>query len=134
MICRIPLQEILLLDSRPRLTDQWNMQLPTQEEDSKLTKAEQKKALGKLKKEIYNPTLKNLSKRLCLYYRDNARNNYHQKANEIDDDGKRCAICLDDFESREEVTITPCNHMFHEDCIVPWVKSHGQCPVCRCTV
>ncbi|PWA36139.1 zinc finger, RING/FYVE/PHD-type [Artemisia annua] len=26
---------------------------------------------------------------------------------------------------------TPCNHRFHEDCISPWVNSHGGCPVCR---
>ncbi|KAI3795156.1 hypothetical protein L1987_37805 [Smallanthus sonchifolius] len=47
------------------------------------------------------------------------------------EDGKSCVVCLDDFEPREMVTLTPCNHMFHENCIVPWVKSHGQCPVCR---
>ncbi|XP_028761753.1 E3 ubiquitin-protein ligase RNF133-like [Neltuma alba] len=44
---------------------------------------------------------------------------------------KRCAICLEDFEPREEVMLTPCKHVFHEDCIVPWLRSKGQCPVCR---
>lgn len=49
----------------------------------------------------------------------------------LDEEGKRCAVCLEDFKGGEEVMLTPCDHMFHEDCIVPWVKSHGQCPVCR---
>lgn len=127
-----------LLDSPPRFTgsNQWNMQLPTtQEEDSKLTKDEQKKALQKLKKEVYNPSLKNLSKRVSLYYRDQkARSGNNEKGKNAvvyEDEGRNCAICLDDFEAREVVTVTPCNHMFHQDCIVPWVKSNGQCPVCR---
>lgn len=48
-----------------------------------------------------------------------------------EEDAKRCAICLEDFERGQEVMITPCKHMFHEECIVPWAKSSGQCPVCR---
>lgn len=66
-----------------------------------------------------------------MYYRDNARNKLKEMEKEKDEDGKSCTICLEEFEPREEVTVTPCNHMFHEDCITPWVKSNGQCPVCR---
>ena len=52
---------------------------------------------------------------------------------EIDreEDRKRCAICLEDFERGQEVMVTPCKHMFHEGCIVPWANSSGKCPVCR---
>ncbi|XP_076950286.1 uncharacterized protein LOC143623216 [Bidens hawaiensis] len=79
--------------------------------------------LEKLRREIYNPGIQ----RVSLYYRD-----YDSRAKAREnEDGKSCVICLDDFEPREMVTLTPCNHMFHEHCIVPWVKSHGQCPVCR---
>lgn len=112
-----------------------SLQLPTQqEEESRLSSDEQKKALNKLKKEIYNPTPKRLAKRLSLYYGDSgnatARNSrFDEKGDEEYEE--KCAICLDDFEPKEVIIRTPCNHMFHEDCIVPWVKSHGQCPVCR---
>lgn len=40
-------------------------------------------------------------------------------------------MCLEDFEPKETVMLTPCKHMFHEECIVPWLKTKGQCPVCR---
>ncbi|KAK6919685.1 Zinc finger, RING-type [Dillenia turbinata] len=99
------------------------------EEESRLSQEEQKKALKKLKKEVYTPTPKRITRRASLYYRDIKPISKEKEA--MDEDGKRCAVCLEDFEAREEVMLTPCNHMFHEDCIVPWVKSHGQCPVCR---
>lgn len=87
---------------------------------------QQCKGLEKLRREIYKPMIRHVS----LYYRDY---DSKPKSNEKQDneDGKRCAVCLDDFRPREMVTLTPCNHMFHENCIVPWVKSRGQCPVCR---
>lgn len=87
--------------------------------------------MSKLKKEVYNPTPKRLARRLSLYYRDNAANGLQERKKEKDEEGKRCAVCLEDFEPREEVMLTPCSHMFHEDCIVPWLTSKGQCPVCR---
>lgn len=90
--------------------------------------------LSKLKKAVYNPTPTRLARRVSLYYRDNnaAANDLKEKVKEKNnEDGVRCAICLEDFEPKEEVVLTPCNHMFHEDCIVTWLTSKGQCPVCR---
>ncbi|GLT93978.1 hypothetical protein SLE2022_117420 [Rubroshorea leprosula] len=108
-----------------------------QQEDyssSRLTKDEQKEALSKLRKEVYNPTPEKMTRRLNLYYRG-SYNGEEEKAKEKDDEeGKRCAVCLEDFVAKEVVTVTPCNHMFHEECIVPWVKSHGLCPVCRSVI
>ncbi|KAM7266043.1 hypothetical protein ACFE04_003726 [Oxalis oulophora] len=42
-----------------------------------------------------------------------------------------CSICLDDFQDGLEVTHMPCNHMFHEDCIIEWLKENRLCPLCR---
>ncbi|KAI9093215.1 hypothetical protein K1719_027229 [Acacia pycnantha] len=86
--------------------------------------------LSKLKKEIYEPP-KILHKRVSLCYKDSVANALKEKEKEKQERRKRCAICLEDFEPREEVMLTPCKHVFHEDCLVPWVRSKVQCPVCR---
>jgi len=50
---------------------------------------------------------------------------------------KDCAVCKEQFtlhpdDGQELIVVTlPCKHPFHEDCIVPWLKSSGTCPVCR---
>lgn len=44
----------------------------------------------------------------------------------------QCSICFDEFKLAEtEVRKLPCNHMFHERCIFPWLRINGTCPVCR---
>lgn len=46
-----------------------------------------------------------------------------------------CAICLDEFEPKEKVRILPCNHKFHEHCLVPWLtERHASCPLCKLDV
>ncbi|KAL6137882.1 hypothetical protein ACLB2K_063171 [Fragaria x ananassa] len=114
--------------SPPRqiLSGRWTPAAPRQEADSKLTYNEQKKALPKLRKEIYNP-LRRISPTVNLYHRGTVVDSEKER----NDNGKSCAICLEDFEPKQEVMLTPCKHMFHEECIVPWVKSNGRCPVCR---
>ncbi|OBZ82973.1 putative RING finger protein P32A8.03c, partial [Choanephora cucurbitarum] len=52
-----------------------------------------------------------------------------EKAQEID-----CAVCKDNFEPTEQVIELPCLHIFHDDCIKPWLKLNGTCPVCRHSV
>lgn len=120
--------------SRPRHIPTYDqLEVPVrprpQVDDSRLYNVQQKNALDKLKKSTYNPISKGLiSTKTNLYFRDLP---VSEKRRTIDEGGKRCAICLEDFEPRQEVMLTPCNHMFHEECIVPWAESNGQCPVCR---
>ncbi|WWC93814.1 hypothetical protein V866_000650 [Kwoniella sp. B9012] len=44
---------------------------------------------------------------------------------------KDCPVCKDDFVVGDEVMRIPCAHIFHPDCLVPWLKQNGSCPVCR---
>ncbi|KAI1794051.1 hypothetical protein LXA43DRAFT_189892 [Ganoderma leucocontextum] len=50
---------------------------------------------------------------------------------------KDCAVCKDQFKLEtedpdEQVVVTlPCQHPFHEPCILPWLKTSATCPVCR---
>lgn len=46
-----------------------------------------------------------------------------------------CSICLDDFESGQNVRVLPCEHRFHRKCVDPWLlRVSDACPLCKASV
>ena len=52
-----------------------------------------------------------------------------------DDVDNSCSICLDPFEEGLQIMRLPCLHVFHRDCIAPWLQQQGVmqacCPLCK---
>lgn len=47
-----------------------------------------------------------------------------------------CSICLLGYDEGDKVAWSrnpTCQHAFHEECLVPWLMQHGECPYCRST-
>jgi len=42
-----------------------------------------------------------------------------------------CPICFTDFDMGTKTLFLPCGHIFHPQCVKPWLKDHNTCPVCR---
>jgi hypothetical protein len=46
-----------------------------------------------------------------------------------------CSICLGDLDKDEQVSCLPCYHIYHEECIMTYLKDyHRICPICRTEV
>jgi hypothetical protein len=77
---------------------------------------------------IYNVTTFEKNQRVTLS--EKQIQGFQRKGNV---DGGTCGICLCDIVSNEEVlTLQPkCSHIYHPDCIIPWLKRSVHCPSCR---
>ena len=44
---------------------------------------------------------------------------------------ENCSVCKDNFEICQTILKLTCKHIFHEECIMPWLKERNSCPTCR---
>lgn len=42
-----------------------------------------------------------------------------------------CPVCMEEVIIGSHLARMPCSHMFHQDCILEWLKRSHTCPVCR---
>ncbi|CAI9273601.1 unnamed protein product [Lactuca saligna] len=47
------------------------------------------------------------------------------------EDELTCSVCLEQVNVGELVRSLPCLHQFHSECIDPWLRQQGTCPVCK---
>ncbi|KAG0485736.1 hypothetical protein HPP92_009589 [Vanilla planifolia] len=121
-----------LHDSPPRIRREWRLGFAAQPEDPGLTDAEFKATMKKLRTQSYDPQRPKMQRwKKGLFSNRNNGGRLGGGSNQDTDGERQCTICLEAFVPREQVLVTPCNHMFHRDCLIPWVKSNGKCPVCR---
>ncbi len=44
---------------------------------------------------------------------------------------KSCSICLNEFKDNDELCLLQCEHLFHKQCLLNWLKKKHSCPICR---
>jgi ankyrin repeat protein len=49
----------------------------------------------------------------------------------VRDNVDQCSICKDEPINGKLALLADCGHCFHQDCIEPWLKRAGSCPLCR---
>ncbi|XP_071234357.1 RING finger protein 150-like [Salvelinus alpinus] len=50
---------------------------------------------------------------------------------ETESDFDNCAVCIEGYKPNDVVRILPCRHLFHKNCVDPWLLDHRTCPMCK---
>lgn len=59
------------------------------------------------------------------------------KASKHKENQESCCICVEDFTADSVIRETPCDHIFHDHCLMDWVKTklnEPDCPFCRTAI
>eukprot|EP00262_Sarcandra_glabra_P007854 TRINITY_DN20908_c0_g1_i1.p1 TRINITY_DN20908_c0_g1~~TRINITY_DN20908_c0_g1_i1.p1 ORF type:complete len:359 (+),score=61.22 TRINITY_DN20908_c0_g1_i1:98-1078(+) len=43
----------------------------------------------------------------------------------------QCPVCTETLVIDDKMQELPCKHVFHPDCLKPWLDEHNSCPICR---
>ena len=68
---------------------------------------------------------------LHAYHVPSNQNESENEGDSVNSPPRQCAVCLAPFEEGENIRTVLCLHQFHQTCIDPWLRSHGNCPVCK---
>ncbi|XP_027001748.1 RING finger protein 150a isoform X2 [Tachysurus fulvidraco] len=60
----------------------------------------------------------------------NARDRNQETESEFDN----CAVCIEGYKANDVVRILPCRHVFHKNCVDPWLQEHRTCPMCKMNI
>jgi hypothetical protein len=52
----------------------------------------------------------------------------------LNEENKKCMVCLEDFEVNQKIIRLPCFHIFHVQEIFKWFERNKTCPFCRMDV
>ncbi|KAF7111928.1 hypothetical protein CFC21_111884 [Triticum aestivum] len=59
------------------------------------------------------------------------RDLHKKKRAMVEAEDERCPVCLTAFEEGDSLRLLPhCSHVFHPECIDPWLQRRATCPLC----
>ena len=73
-------------------------------------------------------------------WRRNNHDNYNNlieskiKVDKLNEENKKCIICLEDFKDNDNAIFLPCFHVFHNNCIREWLRNKDFCPLCKINI
>ncbi|KAM9410796.1 E3 ubiquitin-protein ligase RNF128a [Pholidichthys leucotaenia] len=53
---------------------------------------------------------------------------------ETTSDSLMCAVCIESYKAGDVMTVLTCDHIFHKNCIEPWLLEKRTCPMCKCDI
>jgi E3 ubiquitin-protein ligase RNF115/126 len=42
-----------------------------------------------------------------------------------------CTVCCEQIAMAMKGMFMPCGHVYHQECLSPWLEKNNTCPVCR---
>jgi len=49
----------------------------------------------------------------------------------VKEEDASCVVCMEPMPPGSKAKAMPCGHLFHDECLVAWVKKKNSCPTCR---